>query len=194
MRASPALCDVTEFPPVVRAGLETLQVNLGYRCNQTCVHCHVNAGPKRTEMMSRNTVDRVLAFLAAGDLATLDLTGGAPELNPHFRYLARSARRLGLQVIDRCNLTILEEPGQDDLDRFLADQQIAITASLPCYLADNVDRQRGTGTFDSSLRGLRRLNGLGYGHPGSGLILNLVYNPQGTELPPPIEHCGQLLR
>jgi radical SAM/Cys-rich protein len=176
----------TDFPPLTRRGVETLQVNLGYRCNQSCLHCHVNAGPKRTEEMSAETIDAVVAFLDANpSVNRLDLTGGAPELNDHFRRLVTSARERGLRVLDRCNLTILEEPDQQDLAEFLAAHQVEVVASLPCYLEDNVDRQRGKGVFQGSLQGLRRLNALGYGHPDSGLILDLVYNPQGPDLPPP---------
>ena len=175
----------TSFPSLKRRSLETLQVNLGYRCNQSCLHCHVNAGPNRTEEMSKETIDAVLAFLAASPgVKTLDLTGGAPELNRHFRELIIAARALGVRVIDRCNLTILEEPGQDGLAEFLAAHGVEVVASMPCYLEDNVDRQRGKGTFDASIRGLQRLNALGYGQPGSELTLNLVYNPQGASLPP----------
>ncbi|HEX2542907.1 MAG TPA: arsenosugar biosynthesis radical SAM (seleno)protein ArsS [Caldimonas sp.] len=185
MHATLPLLVRTEFPPLRRSALETLQVNLGYRCNQSCVHCHVNAGPNRTEEMSRETVDDVLAFLHANPgVRTLDLTGGAPELNPHFRSLVAAARGLGVRVIDRCNLTILEEPGQDGLAEFLAGHGVEVVASMPCYLEDNVDRQRGKGTFDASIRGLQTLNRLGYARPGSGLVLNLVYNPQGPSLPP----------
>ena len=187
MHSTKPLLEETDFPPVFRGSLETLQVNLGYLCNLSCVHCHVNAGPKRTEMMSRETVDQVLAFLSDARIQTLDLTGGAPELNPHFRSLVRSAREADVQVIDRCNLTILFEPDQEDLAQFLADQRVEITASLPCYLEDNVDRQRGRGVFGTSLRALQLLNRLGYGRPGSGLVLNLVFNPQGPVLPPPQE-------
>lgn len=180
------LLAATDFPRIRRGRIETLQVNLGYRCNQCCVHCHVDAGPKRTEEMSGATVDAVIDFIdASPTLATLDLTGGAPELNAHFRRLVRAARGRGLRVIDRCNLTILEESGQEDLATFLAAQGVEIVASLPCYLADNVDRQRGKGVFGTSIRALQRLNALGYGEDGSGLTLNLVYNPQGPVLPPP---------
>ena len=186
MHATLPLLVQTDFPPLTRRGVETLQVNLGYRCNQSCLHCHVNAGPKRTEEMSAKTIDAVIAFLDANpSITTLDLTGGAPELNAHFRRLVEAARKRGLRVIDRCNLTILEEPDQQDLAKFLADHQVEVVASLPCYLEDNVDRQRGKGVFQGSLQGLRRLNALGYGHPDSGLMLNLVYNPQGPDLPPP---------
>jgi radical SAM/Cys-rich protein len=180
----PLLSD-SDFPRIRRGRLETLQVNLGYRCNLSCVHCHVAAGPNRTEEMSPETVETVLDFLDRQKIATLDLTGGAPELHPQFRYLARTARERGVRVIDRCNLTILEEPGQEDLAEFLAAHEIEVVASLPCYLEDNVDRQRGKGVFDASLRGLRRLNALGYGREGSGLTLDLVFNPQGASLPPP---------
>ena len=176
----------TEFPALRRGVIDTLQVNLGYRCNQSCLHCHVNAGPNRTEEMSADTVDLIVQALAANpSLRTLDLTGGAPELNPHFRRLVVAARERGVKVIDRCNLTILEEPGQDGLAEFLAAHQVEVVASLPCYLEDNVNKQRGQGVFDASIRGLQRLNALGYGQAGSGLVLNLVFNPQGPSLPPP---------
>jgi len=181
------LLEKIEFPPLVRGRLDTLQVNVGYRCNQSCVHCHVGASPQRTEEMAGETIDLVLAVLAHQRIATLDITGGAPELNPHFRRLVGAARDLGVRVMDRCNLTILEVAGQEDLAEFLKLQQVEIVASLPCYLADNVDRQRGKGVFESSIRGLRRLNALGYGREETGLILNLVYNPQGPSLPPPQE-------
>lgn len=185
MHATLPLLLKTSFPPLRRGLIDTLQVNLGYRCNQSCLHCHVNAGPNRTEEMSAQTISQVLDFLAANtSVRLLDLTGGAPELNPHFRHLVREARAQGVRVIDRCNLTILEEPGQDDLAEFLAEQGVEVVASLPCYSEDNVDRQRGNGVFDASIRGLQRLNALGYGQPGSPLVLNLVYNPQGPSLPP----------
>jgi len=160
-------------------------VNVGKVCNQACHHCHVEAGPKRTESMPERVADRVLELLAAdGGIATLDVTGGAPELNPSFRRLVVEARRLGRRVIDRCNLTILFEPGQDDLAAFLAEHAVAVTASLPCYTADNVERQRGQGVFDKSIRALQRLNALGYGRPDTALRLDLVYNPVGAFLPP----------
>jgi radical SAM/Cys-rich protein len=177
--------EISDFPPITRARLETLQVNLGYRCNQACLHCHVNASPQRKETMDRVTVGQVIAFLRHGGIKTLDLTGGAPELNPHFRHLVESARDLGIHVIDRCNLTVLEESGQEDLADFLAENRVDITASLPCYLEENVERQRGQGVFATSIRALKRLNALGYGAPDSGLLLNLVFNPQGPVLPPP---------
>jgi radical SAM/Cys-rich protein len=183
MRDMLPLLDVIEFPPLRRGRLETLQINVGYRCNQSCVHCHVNAGPNRTEEMSGEVADTVLAFLARRRLAKLDITGGAPELNPHFRRLVAEARRLGVHVMDRCNLTILEQPGQDDLAEFLAANRVEVVASMPCYLQDNVESQRGKGVFDGSIRGLKRLNALGYGRDPK-LPLNLVYNPQGPSLPP----------
>jgi radical SAM/Cys-rich protein len=172
------------FPAIRRGRLDTLQVNVGYRCNQSCVHCHVNAGPSRTEEMGSDIIDLVLAFLDRHRVSTLDITGGAPELNPHFRRLVTNARSTGVHVIDRCNLTVMERPGQEGLADFLADEQVEVTASMPCYLESNVDRQRGSGVFDGSIRSLRRLNALGYGREGSGLVLNLVYNPQGPSLPP----------
>ncbi len=184
MHATLPLLAKTDFPPIFRRRLETLQVNLGYRCNQSCLHCHVNAGPNRTEAMDAATVDLVLEVLQRRNIATLDLTGGAPELNPHFRRLAAAARGLGVRVIDRCNLTILFEPDQEDLADFLAAHGIEVVASLPCYSMENVDRQRGDGVFDKSVAALVRLNGLGYGRPGSTRVLNLVYNPQGPVLPP----------
>jgi radical SAM/Cys-rich protein len=187
MRDARSLLEQIAFPPIRRGRLDTLQINVGYRCNQSCSHCHVNAGPKRTEEMSAETVDVVLAFLERKGIATLDITGGAPELNPHFRRLASAARALDVGVMDRCNLTILEQPGQEDLAQFLARERISIVASMPCYLEHNVDRQRGDGVFQSSIRGLRTLNALGYGREHSGLVLNLVYNPQGATLPPPQE-------
>jgi radical SAM/Cys-rich protein len=171
------------FPAIRRGRLDTLQVNVGYRCNQSCVHCHVNAGPNRTEEMPGEVADLALAFLARRHITTLDITGGAPELNPHFRRLVTQARAMGVRVMDRCNLTILEVPGHEDLAEFLASQQVEVVASMPCYLEDNVDRQRGKGVFDGSIRALQRLNALGYGRD-ENLVLNLVYNPQGPSLPP----------
>jgi radical SAM/Cys-rich protein len=187
MRDTWPLLDRIPFPAIRRDALTTLQVNVGYRCNQSCVHCHVNAGPNRTEEMSGDVIDAVLDFLQHHRMQTIDITGGAPELNPHFRRLVTSARCLGVRVMDRCNLTILEVPGQEDLANFLAGQKVEIVASMPCYLEDNVDQQRGKGVYDSSIRGLQRLNALGYGREGTGLLLNLVYNPQGPSLPPPQE-------
>lgn len=178
------LLAATDFPPIRRRALDTLQVNLGYRCNQSCLHCHVAASPQRTEMMDGDTASLVVEVLRRRRIGTLDLTGGAPELNPHFRTLVQQARASGVRVIDRCNLTILSEPDQEDLAGFLAGQCVEVTASLPCYSPANVDRQRGDGVFERSIAGLRGLNALGYGDPGSGLVLNLVYNPQGPSLPP----------
>jgi radical SAM/Cys-rich protein len=172
------------FPALRRSRLETLQVNLGYKCNQSCLHCHVNAGPTRTEMMSRDTLADVLVFVQVSKIRSLDITGGAPELHPHFRELVSRARALGVQVVDRCNLTILLEPGHEDLADFLARNRVQVTASLPCYTEELVDRQRGKGVYERSIQALKKLNALGYGAPGSGLELNLVYNPQGPSLPP----------
>ena len=150
------LLENTSFPAITRTRLSTLQVNLGYVCNQQCLHCHVNAGPKRREIMDRNTVQQVLEYLKFSGADNLDLTGGAPELNPNFRWLVKNAHELGVHVIDRCNLTILQEAGQEDLAQFLADHQVEITASLPCYLEENVDQQRGKGVFASSIQGRKR--------------------------------------
>ncbi|KRT56306.1 arsenosugar biosynthesis radical SAM (seleno)protein ArsS [endosymbiont of Ridgeia piscesae] len=179
------LLQPTTFPAIERGELKTLQVNLGLRCNLSCQHCHVNAGPKRTEQMERGGGENVLRFLSRQQLQSLDLTGGAPELNPNFRYLVKKARAMGVHVIDRCNLTVLEESGQEGLAEFLAANQVEVVASLPCYLQENVDSQRGKGSYDASIRGLKQLNQLGYGDPASGLSLNLVYNPLGPSLPPP---------
>lgn len=164
-------------------GIQVLQVNLGKLCNQTCGHCHVDAGPERREIMSREIVESCLRVLAAG-IPTLDVTGGAPEMNPNFRWLVREAARLGCRIIDRSNLTILLAPGFDDLPEFLAAERVEIVASLPCYLEENCDRQRGYGVFAKSIDALHRLNELGYGQPGTGLKLTLVYNPIGPALPP----------
>ena len=184
MHATLPLLRDSDFPAITRGRLETLQINVGYRCNQSCVHCHVNAGPHRTEEMGHEVVESVLAFLGNSAVRRLDITGGAPELNPHFRHLVLEARKLGVHVMDRCNLTILVEPGQEDLAAFLAAQRVEVIASLPCYLEDNVDRQRGKGVFGTSIEGLRRLNALGFARADSGLELSLVYNPQGPALPP----------
>jgi radical SAM/Cys-rich protein len=184
MRDTRPLLERIPFPPIRRGRLDTFQVNVGYRCNQSCVHCHVDASPYRTEEMSGEVIETVLAYLARSRVRTLDITGGAPELNPHFRRLVVAARDMGVHVMDRCNLTILEEAGHEDLAGFLADHQVEVVASMPCYLEDNVDRQRGKGVFDASIRGIKRLNALGYGRDETGLVLNLVYNPQGPVLPP----------
>lgn len=184
MRATLPLLEITDFPAIQRKALETLQVNLGYKCNQRCLHCHVNAGPNRKEMMTRETLELILPVLKTRKINTLDLTGGAPELHEDFRYLVAEARAAGVHVIDRCNLTILFEPNQEGLAEFLAEHHVEVVASLPCYSLENVDKQRGKGVFDKSIAGLQKLNTLGYGRPGSGLLLNLVYNPQGPSLPP----------
>lgn len=184
MHATLPLLQTTKFPNLSRHQLTTLQINLGYRCNLSCVHCHVNAGPNRKEMMGSETLALIPLVLTARNITTLDLTGGAPELHNGFRQLVSEAGTLGVKVIDRCNLTILFEPGQDKLAEFLATQQVEIVASLPCYSLANVDKQRGEGVFDKSILALQKLNALGYGRKGSGLTLNLVYNPQGASLPP----------
>ncbi|MEJ2346439.1 MAG: arsenosugar biosynthesis radical SAM protein ArsS [Gammaproteobacteria bacterium] len=185
MHATLPLLKHTDFPALRRTRLETVQVNLGYRCNQRCLHCHVNAGPNRKEELDADTAADVLDFLRRSGAGGLDLTGGAPELNAQFRRLVAAARALGVQVTDRCNLTVLEEPGQEDLAGFLARHRVAVVASLPCYLEQNVDAQRGDGVYQRSIRALRRLNDHGYGHPDAGLDLTLVFNPQGPVLPPP---------
>ena len=183
----PLLNQSVRFAAMRRRAVTTLQVNLGYLCNQSCVHCHVNAGPNRTEMMSEAVIAHVEAVLDTGRIKTFDLTGGAPELSPYFRRLVRFARSHNVDVIDRCNLTILFEPYQETLAAFLAEQKVRVTASLPCYLEDNVDKQRGDGVFQKSIAGIKLLNQLGFGVEGSGLNLDLVYNPQGAVLPPPQE-------
>jgi len=186
MLATLPLLKNTDFPAIERNSLDTLQVNLGYLCNQQCLHCHVNAGPNRIEIMTRETGNQILDYLrATPSIQTLDFTGGAPELNPHFRYFVKTARQLGVRVIDRCNLTVLLVEGQEDLAQFLSEQQVEIIASLPCYLEENVDKQRGNGVYQNSIIGMRRLNALGYGQENSDLILNLVFNPQGPDLPAP---------
>ena len=184
MRDSLPLLVNTDFPALRRGRLDTLQVNVGYRCNQSCLHCHVNAGPTRTEVMPADVAQAIVRYVDVSEVSTLDITGGAPELSGQFRYLVREARARGLRVIDRCNLTILEEPGQEDLGAFLAAHEVEVVASMPCYQEENVNAQRGNGVFDASIRGLQQLNALGYGMPDSNLILDLVYNPQGPVLPP----------
>ena len=180
--------------PLTRRGVDALQVNLGRYCNLACIHCHVESGPTRTEMMSRETVDAVLAFFARSSIPALDLTGGAPELHPDFDYLVESARAIGRHVMDRCNLTVIFEPGKNYLPEFFKRHQVELICSLPCYSEENVDRQRGKGTFELSIRALQRLNELGYGQPDSDLLLNLVYNPVGPHLPPPQEQLEQEYR
>ena len=182
------------FPALNRGELETLQVNLGYRCNQSCSHCHVNAGPWRTEMMEEKQVKLIPKVLQTLNLNCLDLTGGAPELHPQFRSLVQEARGLGVQVIDRCNLTILQEPGQEDLAAFLANERVKVVASLPCFEEERVDHQRGLGVFQRSIAGLQSLNVLGYGMPNSELELDLVFNPSGAQLPPAQGELEQLYR
>lgn len=184
MLDSKPLLEATDFPAIYRDKLSILQINLGYLCNLSCVHCHVNAGPKRKELMSRETVDDVIRYIDRHNIRLLDLTGGAPEMNPEFRYLVTEARKRGVDVIDRCNLTILLEPGYEDLAQFLADQGVIITASLPCYSEQNVESQRGKGVFSASIEALQLLNKLGYGQADSNLKLDLVYNPGGPFLPP----------
>ncbi|MEQ1534701.1 MAG: arsenosugar biosynthesis radical SAM (seleno)protein ArsS [Burkholderiaceae bacterium] len=184
MHATLPLLKSSNFPALSRKRLSTLQVNLGYLCNQSCVHCHVDAGPHRTEMMDDGLIDMISQVLKTRSIETLDLTGGAPELHQGFKRIVAEAREQGVRVIDRCNLTILFEPGQEDLAEFLATQKVEIVASMPCYSLENVDKQRGKGVFDLSIAALQKLNALGYGQPGTGLILNLVYNPQGPSLPP----------
>ncbi|MEZ6061448.1 MAG: arsenosugar biosynthesis radical SAM protein ArsS [Planctomycetaceae bacterium] len=171
--------------PLRASGIEVLQIDVGKLCNQTCRHCHVDAGPDRREIMNRETAELCLRVLEEHDIPTLDITGGAPEMNPHFRWIVAEASRLKRRIIDRCNLTILLAPGFDDLPEFLAEHRVDIVASLPCYLAENTNAQRGDGVFEKSIDALRRLNELGYGRPDSGLDLTLVYNPQGPALPPP---------
>jgi len=185
MHATLPLLKEMDFPAIRHGRLETLQVNLGYRCNQTCVHCHVNAGPRRTEVMQPDTVQVVLDYLASSGVQKLDITGGAPEMNPHFRHLVSEARKLGIRVMDRCNLTILAEPGYEDLADFLTEQRVEVIASMPCYLEENVNAQRGMGVFETSITSLRQLNALGYGQKDTGLVMNIAYNPLGPSLPPP---------
>ena len=174
----------TDFPPIARGDLTTLQVNLGYLCNLSCTHCHVNAGPTRTELMDAATIDLVLDYLEKQQIGTIDLTGGSPEMNPEFRRLVTSARALGVTVMDRCNPTILVEPGYEDLPQFFADNDVLVVASMPCYSEQNVDQQRGKGVYQDSIRGLLALNAVGYGQAGSALTRNLVFNRDAPVLPP----------
>ena len=177
--------DAAGLLPLQALEINTLQINVGKRCNQACKHCHVDAGPHRTEEMSGDTAALVLDVLGRyPEIGTLDITGGAPELNPYFERLVTGARALGRHVMDRCNLTILFVPGKERLAEFLAENGVEVVASLPYYLAQRTDAQRGQGVFEQSIAGLRRLNALGYGAPDSGLRLNLVYNPTGAFLPP----------
>jgi len=167
-----------------RRGIDVLQVNMGKYCNLACIHCHVESGPNRPELMSREIVDAVLRFLGRTNIPTVDITGGAPELNPTFDYLVESAVGLGRHVMDRCNLTVIFEPGKDYLPEFFERHRVELVCSLPCYSEENVDRQRGKGTFELSIRALQMFNELGYGQSESGLVLHLVYNPVGPHLPP----------
>ncbi len=169
----------------LRSGrIETLQINVGKVCNQACKHCHVDAGPARTESMTREVAEACIDALRRSDIKTVDITGGAPELNPSFRWLVVTARSLGAHVIVRHNLTVMFEPGQEDLPEFFRAHAVEVVSSLPCYLEENVDAQRGRGVYEKSIRALERLNGAGYGVEGTGLVLNLVYNPVGPHLPP----------
>ncbi|HKY06840.1 MAG TPA: arsenosugar biosynthesis radical SAM (seleno)protein ArsS [Candidatus Binatia bacterium] len=174
-----------------RRAVKALQVNLGRYCNLACIHCHVESGPTRREMMSRENVDAVLRFLARSGVPILDMTGGAPELHPDFAYLVVQARKLGRHVMDRCNLTVIFEPGMEYLPEFFKRHEVELVCSLPCYSEENVDKQRGKGTFDASIRALQQLNAIGYGRSESDLLLNLVYNPVGPHLPPPQEKLEQ---
>ncbi len=175
----------TDFPRIKRGRLQTLQMNLGYLCNLSCTHCHVAAGPKRTELMDLGTMDLALEFMQKQGIENLDVTGGSPEMNPHFQYLMRRAKVVGVHLMDRCNPTIIEEPGYEWVPEFLAELEVEVIASLPCYTSDKVDKQRGKGVFEASISALQKLNALGYGKPDSGLVLNLVYNPGEPTLSPP---------
>ena len=184
MRDTLNLLQPSDFPPIRRGTLETLQANITLLCNQACLHCHTNSNPYRKERMGRQLVELVAEVVEKLRISRLDITGGAPEMHPDFRWLVQAATRAGARVMDRCNLSILEQPGYEDLAEFLARQEVEIIASLPCYSRDNVDRQRGKGIFDASIRALKKLNALGYGRPDNALTLHLVYNPQGATLPP----------
>jgi len=184
MRETWPLLQGGDFPAIERRALQTLQLNLGYLCNLSCIHCHVNAGPRRTELMDHTTMRLALEVADMHGIRQFDLTGGSPEMNPHFRWLVEQATVRGIAVMDRLNPTIMEEPGYEWVGEFLAAHRVEAVASLPCYSAANVDEQRGDGVFESSIRALQSLNALGYGQPDSGLVLNLVYNPNGAFLPP----------
>jgi len=170
--------------PLRAEGIQTLQINFGKICNQACRHCHVEAGPKRTESIAKDTLVECLRILREAGIPSADLTGGAPELNPHFRWFVQECHGIGIDVIVRCNLTVLLEAGQEDLSEFFRDQEVEIVASLPHYSERSVDQQRGGGVFEKSVEAMRLLNRLGYGRPGTGLVLNLVFNPGGAFLPP----------
>ena len=188
------MVETIRFPKLSRNSLTTLQVNMGYKCNQRCAHCHVNAGPERLEMMDSATIALIPHVLKNYNISILDLTGGAPELHPQFKELVITASELGIEIIDRCNLTILNEPGYEDIAEFLAENKVTIIASLPCYEKSNVDTQRGDGVFEMSILGLKQLNRQGYGKNDKSLILNLVFNPQGTQLPPPQGSLEEIYR
>ncbi len=175
------------FPNINKEPIDTLQINIGYKCNQACKHCHVNSSPTRTEMMSDEIIDLIPKIISKYQIKNLDITGGAPELHPKFKKLILSLRNLEVNIIDRCNLTIFFEEGFQDLPSFLAENKVTITASLPCYEKDNVERQRGFGVFDKSIKAIKILNNLGYGKTNQKLQLNLVYNPINPTLPPPQE-------
>ncbi|MFO7763803.1 MAG: arsenosugar biosynthesis radical SAM protein ArsS [Wenzhouxiangellaceae bacterium] len=194
MRDSWPLLKNSDFPAIRRRSLDTLQMNLGYLCNLACVHCHVNAGPNRTELMDRATMEQALGVIDRFGIGTLDVTGGSPEMNPEFRWLVAEARARGVHVMDRLNPTIMEAPGYDWVAPFLAGHRVEAVASLPCYSKENVDAQRGSGVFEASIRALQTLNEHGYGKPDSGLVLNLVYNPAGASLPPPQESLAGAYR
>ncbi len=179
----PLLNKIT-FPVISRKRIDILQINLGYRCNQQCLHCHVNAGPNRNEEMSHEVVLQTLDFIQKYQIKMVDLTGGAPEMHPEFIFLIEALYELGVKIIDRCNLTILNEPNYEHLPELLAKNQVDVVASMPCYLEENVNKQRGSGVFESSIKALKKLNQLGYGKSESPLVLNLVYNPQGASLSP----------
>ena len=173
------------FPIINRGQLEILQVNLGYKCNQACIHCHVDASPSRTEMMNEYNINLIPEVINKYEIKTLDLTGGAPEMHPLFKSLIIEVNKLGIEIIDRCNLTILKEKGYEDMAHFLAQNKVRVVASLPCYLEENVDEQRGRTVFKKSIESLKLLNSIGYAQKNKGLILDLVYNPNGPSLPPP---------
>ena len=182
------------FPTLQRGKLNTLQVNVGKLCNQTCRHCHVDAGPDRRELMNRENFDHCLRIIAESEVETVDITGGAPEMNPHFEWFVTEVRKLNRHVLDRCNLTILSAPGFTHLPQFLADHHVEVVASLPCYLEENCDSQRGNGVFRKSIEALQLLNSLGYGKSGGSLTLSLVYNPVGPSLPPNQQKLEQSYR
>ena len=188
------MVETITFPRLSKNSVSTLQINMGYKCNQRCAHCHVNAGPERLEMMNSSTIALIPQVLKNYNIGILDLTGGAPELHPQFKELVINARELDIEIIDRCNLTILNEPGYEDLAEFLAENKVTVTASLPCYEKSNVNKQRGNGVFERSILGLKQLNRQGYGKGDKSLILNLVFNPQGTQLPPPQASLEEIYR